>query len=178
MGGWMLVSPGAGLPIILNAGGEGHNLRLRDHDKCLMIPFDPYHPDAVFILDAVNNHDRLQDENTELKNINTAALNRLRHVRERYLTEMSDVDSKELELFLALPDIGGKLYADERDRLREENDRLRDAMTGIATIIEDVDQRCLAKDGPVDSTTHEMTDTEMMGIYKLAITGRNDGSDV
>jgi hypothetical protein len=38
----------------------------------------------------------------------------------------------------------------------------------IAAIIEAVDQRCLAADGPVSNTRHEMTDHEMRTIYWLA----------
>ena len=38
----------------------------------------------------------------------------------------------------------------------------------IAEIIEAVDQRCLAADGPVPSTMSEMTQEEMSEIYKLS----------
>lgn len=41
----------------------------------------------------------------------------------------------------------------------------------IARIIEDVDNRCLAADGPVTKTRHEMTDDEMRAIYALAKDG-------
>lgn len=47
---------------------------------------------------------------------------------------------------------------DDKGRLRE-----------IADIIESVDQRCAAADGPVSDTRHEMTDKEMRRIYRLAI---------
>lgn len=38
----------------------------------------------------------------------------------------------------------------------------------IAIIIEIVDNRCMAADGPVENTRLEMTDQEMRKIYKLA----------
>lgn len=38
----------------------------------------------------------------------------------------------------------------------------------IAEIIEAVDQRCLAADGPVTSTLHEMTPSEIVEVYRLA----------
>ena len=41
-------------------------------------------------------------------------------------------------------------------------------LTEIARIIEYVDNRCLAADGPVTKTRHEMTDDEMRAIYALA----------
>lgn len=41
----------------------------------------------------------------------------------------------------------------------------------IARIIEYVDNRCLAADGPVTKTRHEMTDDEMRAIYHLAKDG-------
>ena len=41
----------------------------------------------------------------------------------------------------------------------------------IARIIEDVDNRCLAADGPVTKTRHEMTDDEMRKIYQIAKEG-------
>lgn len=52
---------------------------------------------------------------------------------------------------------GLKMAANYRRRLDE-----------IARIIEDVDNRCLAVDGPVSKTLDEMTDQEMCEIYKLA----------
>jgi hypothetical protein len=38
----------------------------------------------------------------------------------------------------------------------------------IAEIIEFVDHRCQAVDGPVTKTRHEITDDELREIYKLA----------
>jgi hypothetical protein len=38
----------------------------------------------------------------------------------------------------------------------------------IAQIIEDVDNRCLAADGPVTPTLQEMTQDELSRIYALA----------
>lgn len=42
----------------------------------------------------------------------------------------------------------------------------------IADIIEGVDQRCAAADGPVTPTLEEMTQEEISAVYALAI-GRN-----
>ena len=47
----------------------------------------------------------------------------------------------------------------------------------IARIIEDVDNRCLAADGPVTKTRHEMTDDEMRAIYALAKHGPSASPD-
>lgn len=38
----------------------------------------------------------------------------------------------------------------------------------IAQILEDVDQRCMAADGPVTETRHEITGNELRKIYQLA----------
>lgn len=38
----------------------------------------------------------------------------------------------------------------------------------IAAIIEHVDSRCMAADGPVTKTRHEITDDELRRIYRLA----------
>jgi len=46
-----------------------------------------------------------------------------------------------------------------------------DCLNQIAAIIESVDDRCMAADGPVSRTADEMTDTEWQTIYRLA-TGR------
>lgn len=43
----------------------------------------------------------------------------------------------------------------------------------IASIIEGVDNRCMAADGPVTPTLKEMTQAEMSAIYALA---KNDAS--
>lgn len=43
-----------------------------------------------------------------------------------------------------------------------------DRLDAIALIIEDVDNRCMAVDGPVTPTLQEMTQDEMSEIYKLA----------
>lgn len=44
----------------------------------------------------------------------------------------------------------------------------RERLLEIATIIEDVDNRCMHHDGPVGDTRAEMTPVEMRRIYKLA----------
>ena len=41
-------------------------------------------------------------------------------------------------------------------------------LDGIVQIIEAVDRRCMAADGPVPKTREEITDEEMRAIYKLA----------
>lgn len=48
---------------------------------------------------------------------------------------------------------------------------LEERLQRIATIIERVDNRCLATDGPVSRTCDEMTDDEMREIYRLAVGG-------
>ena len=42
----------------------------------------------------------------------------------------------------------------------------------IAEIIEDVDHRCMAADGPVTPTLQEMTQREISEIYRLAKKGK------
>lgn len=64
----------------------------------------------------------------------------------------------------------------ERCRYREiilekENQTLKKAMKKIAGIIEGVDNRCMAADGPATRTLDEMTDNEMILIYQLASGG-------
>ena len=44
----------------------------------------------------------------------------------------------------------------------------RDRLSRIAKIIEDVDDRCMAVDGPVTPTLDEMTQDEISRIYALA----------
>jgi hypothetical protein len=41
-------------------------------------------------------------------------------------------------------------------------------LRAIAQILEDVDNRCMAVDGPVDQTRDEITDEEYRRIYVLA----------
>jgi hypothetical protein len=48
--------------------------------------------------------------------------------------------------------------------MKSESERLR----RIAEIIEDVDNRCMAVDGPVSDTRQEITKEEMREIYQLA----------
>ncbi len=43
----------------------------------------------------------------------------------------------------------------------------RDKLNRIAQIIENVDNRCMAADGPVNTTLHEMRQSEISEIYKL-----------
>lgn len=45
---------------------------------------------------------------------------------------------------------------------------LQNRLNRIAQIIEDVDQRCMAADGPVTPTLEEMTQEEISEIYELA----------
>jgi len=49
---------------------------------------------------------------------------------------------------------------------------LQARLNGIAKIIEIVDNRCLAADGPVIPTLEEMTAKEIQDIYRLAKVGR------
>lgn len=42
-------------------------------------------------------------------------------------------------------------------------------LTRIASIIERVDERCMAVDGPVTPTLQEMTQEEISAVYALAI---------
>jgi hypothetical protein len=58
--------------------------------------------------------------------------------------------------------------ADAEIAAMDQDDRLR----RIANIIDGVDNRCAAADGPVTPTLQEMTQIEMSAIYALAI-GRN-----
>ena len=46
--------------------------------------------------------------------------------------------------------------------------RAEDRLKKIANIIEGVDERCMAADGPVTPTLEEMTQEELSKIYKLA----------
>jgi len=64
----------------------------------------------------------------------------------------------------ASPDYVARLQTDLRTARR--------SCTEIAQIIEDVDHRCMAADGPVTPTLEEMTQAEMSRIYKLACAGR------
>lgn len=43
-----------------------------------------------------------------------------------------------------------------------------DRLEKIADILERVDNRCMAADGPVTKTRHEITDAEYRQIYRLA----------
>jgi len=57
------------------------------------------------------------------------------------------------------------------DALREALREALSAMDAIKEIIEDVDHRAMAADGPVTPTRQEMTDREMRNIYEAAIFG-------
>lgn len=54
----------------------------------------------------------------------------------------------------------------EMYRRRQRNMSRR--LLKIAQIIESVERRCIAADGPVSKTLEEMTDLEMRKIYRLA----------
>jgi hypothetical protein len=58
--------------------------------------------------------------------------------------------------------------AKQAAHLGVENAYLEDRLRKIAIIIENVDQRCTAADGPVSNTRIEMTDDEMRQIYRLS----------
>jgi len=57
-----------------------------------------------------------------------------------------------------------------RDTLQEiiKEEQSRKRLKQIAEIIERVDNRCMARDGPVGKTIEEMTDKEIIQIYELA----------
>lgn len=54
------------------------------------------------------------------------------------------------------------------DRLIKSNSDRGRRLRRIAEIIEAVDERCLAHDGPVGDTREEMSKKEMQEIYDLA----------
>lgn len=58
MGGWLLLGNTGMRPFILRGTKKG--IQLRDQKLDLMIPFDPNHPDARFILLADHHFDRLE----------------------------------------------------------------------------------------------------------------------
>ena len=54
---------------------------------------------------------------------------------------------------------------DANTRFAQSNWELWTAIDSVCKIIEDVDNRAMAADGPVTKTRHEMTDGEMRTIY-------------
>ena len=54
------------------------------------------------------------------------------------------------------------------DRKNPQVKLLKERLTAIAGIIEAVDNRCAAADGPVTPTLQEMTQAEISRIYELA----------
>jgi len=52
--------------------------------------------------------------------------------------------------------------------IKKENAKLRHRLFQIVSIIDGVDNRCMAADGPVSNTRQEMTDEELRQIYRLA----------
>lgn len=50
--------------------------------------------------------------------------------------------------------------------------QLQDRLTRIANVIEGVENRCMAVDGPVTPTHQEITDRELIEIYELARPGQ------
>jgi hypothetical protein len=50
----------------------------------------------------------------------------------------------------------------------DETVKLYDRFAQIVAIIDAVENRCMAHDGPVGNTRQEMTDDELREIYKLA----------
>lgn len=51
-----------------------------------------------------------------------------------------------------------------------------DRLKLIVAIIETVENRCMAVDGPVSGTLSEMTDEEMRKIYRLALGRKKESS--
>lgn len=68
----------------------------------------------------------------------------------------------------ALNKVREAMRAERRAPVDARTARLRRAMDRIAEIIEAVDNRAMAADGPVTPTLEEMTQAEMTEIYKLA----------
>lgn len=60
---------------------------------------------------------------------------------------------------------------------QREITELRMFLDGIKEIIEAVDQRAMAADGPVTPTLKEMTQAEMTEIYKSAVHGSNRAAE-
>jgi hypothetical protein len=58
--------------------------------------------------------------------------------------------------------------AAEIQRLKRDNEHLRKSMQLILGVIDGVEQRCMAADGPVTPTCDEITDAELRVIYELA----------
>ena len=54
----------------------------------------------------------------------------------------------------------------------------RNSLDAIASIIENVDNRCMAADGPVTATLREMTAEEIKTIYQLAMRHRQAGKPI
>ncbi len=50
----------------------------------------------------------------------------------------------------------------------DEQGMLRARLQAIKEIIGGVENRCMATDGPVTNTRHEMSDVELQRIYRLA----------
>ncbi len=65
-----------------------------------------------------------------------------------------------------------KVYRQTRRKLYEEalgeQDMLRSRLLAIKEIIDGIENRCMAVDGPVTNTRVEMTDAELQRIYRLA----------
>ena len=60
------------------------------------------------------------------------------------------------------------LPIDERLSIPTDCTELKARLAKIAEIIEAVDNRCMAADGPVTPTLQEMTQTELSAIYAIA----------
>lgn len=63
------------------------------------------------------------------------------------------------------------LKTDVHIHMRKVNDEIRSRearLLGIAAIIEGIENRCMAVDGPVLPTTREITEDEIRTIYRLA----------
>lgn len=62
----------------------------------------------------------------------------------------------------------------ENDRLRDENARLRRLADSICHVVDVVEYRCMAVDGPVTPTLKEMTECELRDIWQAANRMRDD----
>lgn len=85
-----------------------------------------------------------------------AERDRLRGRVEIVTADLLSANAKRDALFEALEDTSDALA-------------MRDArLTAIKEIIEGIENRCMAADGPVTNTRDEMTDVELQRIYRLA----------
>ena len=54
------------------------------------------------------------------------------------------------------------------DEAADYIESLEQRLSGIVSVIHDVENRCMAIDGPVTPTLHEITERDLRRIYELA----------